>query len=396
MKYTKPIHVLVISPFFYPHIGGSQRYMEELYAHLIKKHSNLNVTVLTYNTDNMPVKENYRGLSIVRIPCVQIVRDQFALANPFNLIAALIKLKLTPIDIVHTHIRFFDSSWWAWAYARLIGAKSIFTEHVAAHPTHKNSLIRTVAYLIDNTIGSLAVNQYNLITTTNLAAKKFLEKTGVTKPISILYGGVDTAYFKPNRTKNRTTTVTFAGRIIWSKGITYFLSGIKSLRSFLLQHNCQVIIAGDGDYSSFVNQFVEKHGLEKLIKVTGALKSEEMKKLLQKTDIFVHPSHHNEGFPNVVLEAAASGCFVIATDNAGTKEIIQNQKTGLIIEQKNIQAITNSLLWAIRNEKKRKELAKAGRLFVKHSFDWKIVAESFFCRRLLPLPFLMLGLINRR
>jgi len=373
-----PINILVISPFFYPHIGGSQRYIEELYVHLMKTHKNIHVTVLTYNTDNAPSREWYRKLTILRIPCFTILPGQFALPYPFALISLLITLSAKRFDYVHTHIRFFDATWWTWIYAKMIGARSIFTEHVATHPVHPNIWVTRIATGIDHTLARWAITNYDLITTTNTPAKLFLEQTlGIKKPIHVSYGGVDTKFFSPKKEQKQTIIISYIGRLIWSKGLTYLLSAIKKLDT-TLSKRIVFTIAGSGDLEEKLRKEIDKNHLAKRIRCTGPLESRQVRDLLRKTDICIHPSHHNEGFPNSVLEAAAMGTFVIASDNAGTTEIITDKKTGIIIPQKNTKAITDAITWALDHESERKQMGNECRKEMQKKFDWQVISESFY------------------
>ena len=385
-KIHSPIRILVVSPYFLPTIGGSQRYIEELYAHLIKQYPHVRVDVVAYNTQHALPRETYRGLTIHRIPCIELIKGQFALPNIFALWAILIRMSQKNIAFVHTHIRFFDATWWVWMYAKLIGAKSIFTEQVAAHPVHPNPVIQWIAKAIDLTIARWSISRYDLVTTTNAAAKTFLEETlGIQTPITVSYGGVDTRFFSPVKTRTvphlskrlpkKSIVVAFASRLIWSKGITYLMKAIKPMH---LPTNVHILIAGDGPLASWTQEEINTTPLARRVHFLGALNYREMKTLLQATDIFIHPSHHNEGFPNVILEALASKCFVIATDNAGTKEMIHDGKTGYLIRQKSIKGIHDALLYALSHKKERETIAKEARRGMKNRFDWNIVSTSFY------------------
>lgn len=384
---SSPVNILVISPYFLPTIGGSQRYIEELYAHVIALYPHIHVDILAYNTEHALERETHRGLTIYRIPCKELIPGQFALPNMFALWGMLLFFAQKHIAFVHTHIRFFDATWWTWLYARLIGAKSIFTEQVAAHPVHDNKVVTTVAKLVDLTLAKWSISHYDMITTTNSAAKTFLKETlHIKKPITVSYGGVDTAYFSPKPAKTiphvarkvpkKAIVVTFASRLLWSKGITYFLDALRTMKT--LPKNVHVVIAGEGPLRETVEQTVLALPNKKQIHVVGGLNYKEMKQLLQATDIFVHPSHHNEGFPNVILEALASHCFVIATNNAGTGEMIVRGKTGLLIRQKSTQAIVHSLESALSHMATVRSTASLGRMDVVKRFDWKFIASSFY------------------
>ncbi len=385
-----PIHILVVSPFFHPHIGGSQRYIEELYVRIMKDHPNVKVTVLTYNTDGAPEREVYRKLSIVRIPCWSILPGQFALPNPLPLIGKLIELSSRRFDYVHTQMRFFDTTWWSWIYAKLIHATSIFTEHVATHPTHEKNIVRNIARFVDKTIGAWSIGQYDLVTVTNTPTQIFLKQTlRINTPVHLSYGGIDTTYFSPSKRKVRrvphigispnkkTTVVTFAGRIIQSKGVMAYLQAIESMKKTVPKH-VQFVIGGDGELFPAVKRYIHAHNLGHLVKLTGALTRSEMRTLLRATDIFVHPSQHSEGFPNAILEAGASQCYVIATDNAGSSEIIRHAQTGAIIRQKQIRAIVSAIQWSLDNPKSRREMAASARTYIAEQFDWNVLSREFY------------------
>lgn len=385
-------NILVISSLFHPEVGGAQRYLEELYVNILKKNRNVTVTVLSYNTQKAKEKETYRGMTIYRIPCWNILPGQFALPNPFALITTLIRLTIDKkFSVVHTHLRFFDTTWWAWAYARLIGALSIATEHVASYPIHSSKIVTAVAKLVDRTIATWSLSQYDMITVTNTPAKRFLENTlGIKKPIILSYGGVDSTLFAPKAhlsnhkvlpgghvVSQKTIVVTYAARLIWSKGIGYFLDAIKEL-SKKLPRNVIFTLAGVGEYEKRIPSFITKYGLKNRVVWLESLDRKEMAKLLKATDIFVHPSHHTEGFPNSVLEAASSGCFVIATDNAGTNEIISNDQTGMLIAQKRTDDIQRGIMWAVDHKSKRLAIARACRISTRQQYDWGSIASGFY------------------
>lgn len=383
--------VLLVLPFFYPHRGGSQKYAEELYATLIKRHSNVEVDVLCYNTDHVTDHEEYRGMKIYRVPCWNIILARFALAHPIALINKLKQLSSRKYDFVNTHIRFFDPTWWLWIYAKQIKAKSIFTGHVATHPTHQSKIVAFVAKLVDLTLAKWALQHYDFLTFTNKSAIKFFnERLGTSnKKTYLIYGGVDTKLFTPSsRTSTRvipkvklpiepdTTVVTFLGRLIWTKGVTYLYEAAKII---LQEHpNVVFVLGGPGELEEDMKKQVQQDQLQDKVILTGNLSYAEVQELYGISDIFINPSHHNEGFPNTILEAGASECYVIATDNAGTYEVVRDGETGSLIPQKDVKTIVNSVTWALENPEKRKEIARTFRNELVEKFDWEIIAEEYY------------------
>ena len=321
------INILAITSYFYPHKGGSQKYLEELYANLLKQYPNTyHIDILCYQTTDASSFETYRGLTIYRVPCWQLIPDRFALPNPFKLIPLLRRLAANKYDYVHSQLIFFDHCWWAWIYASLIGARSIFTEHCASYPVHQNKFVQFISKSVVNTIGKWSVNHYNICSTTNRAAADFLKnEVGINRNFTLIYGGVDTSYFVPQKHSKSRLTITYLGRLIWTKGITYLYDAIKQSQT-QLPSNTKIIFAGGGELETKLRKQIRDDKLDKLITITGFIPYSKVRTILQKTDIFISPSHHNEGFPNTILEAGACGNFVIATDNAGTKELIKHKK----------------------------------------------------------------------
>src|ERR1035437_404440 len=149
--------ILVITPFFYPHIGGSERYIEELYLFLRKKHPEIAVDVLCYNTNNVSKQEDYQGMTIYRIPCWNLLKDQFSVSNPVALTHFLFNHK-NSYDLIHASTRFFESSWWAPFYAKLTRTRVVLTDHCAYYPTTGNWLINLVVRLLENTFSRFSLH----------------------------------------------------------------------------------------------------------------------------------------------------------------------------------------------------------------------------------------------
>lgn len=370
--------ILVISPYFHPHKGGSQQYAEELHASLLKSDSSISVDVLTYNTDKSKSVEKYRGFTVYRIPCIQILRGQFAIPNYFSLFKTLKQLKKNKYNFVNSHTRFFENSWWAPFASKYLGSKSILTDHCADHPTHKLKLVTIFARLVDKSIVPFFIKKYDFVTVTNKSTQKFLKNMGIIDT-QLIYGGVDTDYFKSN-SKNKARKInsktfskddiliTFVGRMIYSKGAHLLLNAAEKI---LNEHpSVYFLFAGNGD--EFKN--LSKKRSSRIL-FLGSLNKDKVADLMQKSDILVHPSLHNEGFPNVLLEAASSSCAILATPMGGTEEII-NKNTGIIIKP-NSNSIYIELKKLIENPEKRAKLQKEARSFVEKNYNWKKIAKEY-------------------
>lgn len=377
------MRVLLISSYFYPHQGGSQQYMEELYHNLMKKDPTIAVDVVCYNTNKTRKVEKYRGFTIYRVPCIQILPGQFALPNYLSLAWKIFKLSQNhSYDIVHSNTRFFDHSWYAPVIARALGAKAVLTDHCASHPVHTSKMLSRMIKLLDRVTTAISARFYDLIVVTNNSTKEFVQSIGMKNP-KIVYGGVDIDFFSSRKRDNirvipnikqkftgREIVITFLGRMIETKGPHLLMEAARQLVE--KYENIRFVFGGNGGMYHKLN-----HGTQpERVYFTGALSKKEVAKLLANTDIFVHPSIHHEGFPNAILEAGASGCAVIATDKGGTREIITNGVTGLLVKptQKSLYA---ALVTLIEDNGVKKQLGDNLRRKIEKDFDWVNIAREF-------------------
>lgn len=362
--------ILVITPFFYPHVGGSQNYMEELYVSLIQKYPEISVDVLCYNTDGVSKESLHRSLRIYRIPCWTILPDQFCLPKPIPLIRFLFQ-KRKSYDLIHCSTRFFDSSWWAPLYSKLIGKNIVLTDHCASHPVYKNPIVAIVAKIIDLSIARFCMQFYRRIFVTNKSSQQFIKKTFGFKS-RVVYGGVDTSIFKPSKIdkKNRLRIV-FVDRMIDSKGVVELFNIARKLSG------ADFIFAGPGPLAAVLKQQVDELNL-KNIHILGSLTHRQVARLLSESDILVHPSYHHEGFPNILTEAGAAKLAVIATDVGGSREIIINNKTGILIPPQDQKALEEGIRTLIKNRDLKEKIRRSLYQHVIKHFSWDKASQQLY------------------
>lgn len=376
------MRILVLTPYFYPHIGGSQRYAEELHVELMRKYPKTKVDIVCYNTNRVDSYEKYRGLTIYRVGCIELLRGQFALPNYVELILLLRSLrKKYKYDVVNSQTRFFDNSWWAPWLAKYLGAKAVLTDHCADHPAHASIVVRSIARAVDKFLVPPTYEYYDACIATNKATAQFIASLTGRKP-KIVYGGVDTRFFSPLKRRMKRSfpninkkfssndiIVTFLGRMIPSKGAGLLFSVAKEIVK--KKTNVYFIFAGEG---KLLRELKRKGGDH--IYILGKINKKQTADVLANSDIVVHPSLHHEGFPNVILEAGASGCAVIATNQGGTKEIIEHYKTGSVVKP-NAADLEPSLLSLLNDEKKRRYFASALRNKVEEKFTWSNIVQVY-------------------
>ena len=204
-----------------------------------------------------------------------------------------------------------------------------------------------------------------------------LKNGGITKkPMRVLgYGnvrGVDMERFSPARfkaTKNPDVfTFVFVGRIVGDKGINELVEAFVKLHD--KHRNTRLVLVGKYEHeldpvSDKTRKLIDANdGIE----ACGPKYGDELLQMYVDADCFVMPSYR-EGFPNTVLEAGAMGLPSIVTDINGSREIIENEKNGLIVPSKNANALYDAMERMLTDDKARKIMKSNAREMIVSRFE---------------------------
>ena len=119
---------------------------------------------------------------------------------------------------------------------------------------------------------------------------------------------------------------------------------------------------------------VKKNRLESVIHLLGY--RENLADIYTALNIYVSASLFGEAFPLVLCEAMACGTCVLGSDIEGISEVIENNKTGLLVEPNNSDELLNKILYLLPKKEKRLSMANEGLERVK-KYDWKIVGKLY-------------------
>lgn len=107
-----------------------------------------------------------------------------------------------------------------------------------------------------------------------------------------------------------------------------------------------LVIIGDGELMTEVKELAENSGLLNKILLTGKLKREEINLWLNAADLYVYTSHAN-GFPISLVEAAFCGLPIVTTDVTGVHDLVINDSTGYLVNNRKPSEIANSISKAL-------------------------------------------------
>jgi glycosyltransferase involved in cell wall biosynthesis len=108
----------------------------------------------------------------------------------------------------------------------------------------------------------------------------------------------------------------------------------------------------------------------------GQKDQREVAAILRSSDIFVNPSY-SEGLPTSVLEAGAAGLAIVATDVGGTREIIEDGKTGFLVSPGDTRALKERVCQLVKDRQLREDFGRRIRQFVNENFDWDNIVDKW-------------------
>ncbi len=193
--------------------------------------------------------------------------------------------------------------------------------------------------------------------------------------IHVVYHGVDIFKFiKTAQGIQSGIDVLSVGRLVEKKGFEYLIKAISLINKKDLNMKC--IIVGDGEEYNKLENLISKLGLNDVIKLIGLVRNHDLLKFYSSSKIFILPCvitkyGDRDGIPNVLAEAMAMSLPVISTQLPNISELIENEKDGMLVPEKEPKALANAIEKLLGDEKLRKELGKNARDKIVKQFDSK-------------------------
>lgn len=161
--------------------------------------------------------------------------------------------------------------------------------------------------------------------------------------------------------------VLFLGRICKDKGIGELFSCIRRLHE--KDEQVKLLLGGIWEDMQLKEEALK---YPECFSYLGWIGGEEKEKALFESDVFVLPSYY-EGQPVSVLEAMASACAVVATRVGGIPEMIEDGKTGLLIEPRDEKTLEDALEKVLTNPTLAENMGKCART---HAADHYAIEKS--------------------
>jgi glycosyltransferase involved in cell wall biosynthesis len=169
-----------------------------------------------------------------------------------------------------------------------------------------------------------------------------------------------------------------AGRLVAKKGFDQLVRAMSGVVAAVPK--AHLVIVGEGPERARLKQLTKDCGLEGKLLLLGQVPWTEMPAYLMEADVFAMPSVRDttgnlDGLPNVILEAMAAGRPVVATRLGGIPLAVQDNVTGLLVNEANSDELCRALVHLLLSKEKRQAMGQAGRARVQTEMNWRRVAE---------------------
>ncbi|MEI6238163.1 MAG: glycosyltransferase family 4 protein [bacterium] len=343
--------------------GGAQRYVYDLATNLPA--SNYDVKVALGGHGRLKEK-----LEEEKIPVIQLHRlnRDVKLFDDVRVFFDLVKiLKEEKPDIIHLNSSKI-SALGALA-AKVTGiSKVVFTSHGWAfnedRPFFAKFLIRAIYFLT-------LIFADSIITVSEGAARQIVNWPFNKKKVTVVHNGIAAPRFDsladaraslaarlPSPISSKINPETFwlgsIGELHHIKGHIYALKALENILKSQPNLSFIYLIIGGGEMKERLEKEIEKRGLKDHVYLTGAI--EDAVKLLQAFNIFIFPSL-SEGLPYAVIEAGMAKLPCIASNVGGIPEIIENERSGLLLSPKNVIELESAILKLIKEKSLRENFA---------------------------------------
>lgn len=366
--------ICIFTGFALPHLGGVERYTDKLVEQL--KQMGYDVTIVSTNYDNTSSYEKLDNYEIYKLPTYSLCKNRYPLLKKNKEYHQIIK-KIDAEDYMAyiCQTRFYLTSQIGAKMAYKHGLKPIIIEHGSSHFTINNKILdffgAIYEHVLTNKLKKYQPRFYGVSKRCTEWLKHFkIEASGV------LYNSIDPSVYDKYKDEKynpavdkQEIVISYIGRIIKEKGVELLLETFQDITDNY--PNAVLYIAGDGPC---LQEYKEKYKNNK-IHFEGKINYEQVLKLCNQTDIFVHPSMYPEGLPTSILEAGIMKSAVIATDRGGTVEVINDKKYGLIMEE-NKESLKKHLTYLLDNPKEISKLKDNFQKRILEEFTWQVTAKK--------------------
>lgn len=225
-----------------------------------------------------------------------------------------------------------------------------------------------------------------VLTCTAVNQRYLAALAGESTPVRLAYHGVDVSRFRQLRPADsprckEVPLILSVARLCEKKGLEFLIEACRMLVDRSVAVQCQIV--GYGPLEDKLQKMIVSLSLQDRVSLLGKMTQDQLSQLYPQADLFVLPCQilengDRDGIPNVLFEAMVCGVPIISTNIPGVCELIEHQKNGFLVEQRNARALADAIELLIGSPDLRNGLARQGRLTVLENFTRESSARNVY------------------
>ena len=370
--------ILQISHSFNPchEAGGVVKVAYEISRCLVERGHQVTVVTTDGCTQRLNVKKNTEvDLEGVRVwyfrNISNYLRIKFKFATPY-LLPFYLKKHIKDFDIIHIHEHRTILAVIVSHYAKKFNIPYVIHGHGSIS---RETSGKTLKKIFDICFGySIIKGAARLIAVSNEEATHYLQFTGKSEDIVILYNGLDTDNFKDlpkyglfkEKYGIKGKMVLFLGRINKTKGLDFAVKAFSDIAKEL--DDAILVIAGPDDgYKSDIERLIHELHMENKIQFVGYLDAKDKVTAYVDSDPFVHTALYMGGVGLAPLEVILCRSPVVVTPECG--EIIIQSNSGYIVQYGDIEGLKEVMRYVLKNPINY-DMIRRGIEFIYENLTW--------------------------
>lgn len=358
--------IAMLTSFFFPHRGGTEKYVYDLSHELINKGDE--VTIFTHTKG---AETAYGDLRVIRIPSLWITYQPLA--------AVKLKKRLEKFDVVHFHVPpyFFLSNTFVPP-----GIKKVITYHcdiIIPESIWGLRLPKVFRKAIDSYFRNKSMKLLKGSQAVIATSKDYAESSPVLKEIpyvEIPIGINIEEYESPASAEPMYPfDFLFIGRLASSKGINVLLRAVEVLHSREVPFSLKII--GTGEEFLQLKNMTVKLDLQNHVTFLGQVSQEDVKRALRAAKVLILSSISRlEAFGIVQLEAFSCKTPVVVSNLPGVRGLVRNSGGGWIIPVGDYLKLADTLEQIIADPVETRKRGEQGSLYISENNRWSSIADQ--------------------
>jgi glycosyltransferase involved in cell wall biosynthesis len=370
--------VLMVTERYLPIWGGAENQLHQLIPHLARQGCEVRIATRRWHGHYLS-KERIDETEVVRlgIPGTGAVPTMvFILALIWHTIVNRKK-----IDILHSH-----------GAVNMGALCEILAKFLRLKNVSKIATAGKIPVLQRNVFGRAILRLFKysdaIISMTDEITAELRSISTPAAAIVKITNGVDAGRFAPGESIEKlqwkmehgmslgTKIVLFSSRLVYRKGLDTLLDGWPAIKKHCPDTYLIIVGSGSDQPDSVEGEMRKKvidEGLERIL-FAGETKTPEQ--FFRIADVFVFPSRR-EGFPNVLMEALASGLPVVASRIGGVTAVLKNSDAGLTFVPEEPVDLSQKVIKVLKDARLAKEKGELARDFMLAEYSFQTISHQY-------------------